>query len=321
MFYRKPLIAILIILSILFSCALPAVAQKKVFGKKSTKTKAARTIKNSKVKIGSRRKIQSPPKTAKIISFGVVNHSDLAINIVKPKYPKTAKTFGIWGEVRVQILINENGDVENAEAVSGHPLLRPASVFAARLSKFRPKTLGGIPFKVCGIIVYKYLPETFNWLEVGYALQSRSEFHGSFYNLKNLIKYFPLEFADEEQLLETALNAEENRAQTIQIVIAAIEGKLISKPKLTWLFSLGRILSEAGKNINDVELRHRKLSQSLRVSIQTAPENVNQTLIVELEKLVSLLENNPPDEYNSMKDGESLRILIGLLERMPYFGR
>lgn len=76
--------------------------------------------------------------------------------LAKPEYPKAAIYVKAKGAVGVEILIDENGNVESAKAVSGHPLLRAASEKAALESKFTPKTLSGKPVKVRGYIVYNF---------------------------------------------------------------------------------------------------------------------------------------------------------------------
>ncbi|HVS21148.1 MAG TPA: TonB family protein [Pyrinomonadaceae bacterium] len=91
------------------------------------------------------------------ISGGVLNGQ--AIRLVQPNYPAIAKTAHASGQVRVQILIDENGNVISASAVSGHPLLQAAAAAAARASKFTPTKLSGQPVKVSGVIIYNFLPQ------------------------------------------------------------------------------------------------------------------------------------------------------------------
>lgn len=81
-----------------------------------------------------------------------------AVNLVKPAYPAAAKAVKASGAVNVEVVIDENGNVEKAEAVSGHPLLRASAVEAARATKFKPTRLEGQPVKVAGIIVYNFVP-------------------------------------------------------------------------------------------------------------------------------------------------------------------
>ncbi len=110
---------------------------------------------------------------AKTISGGVLNGK--AVNLVKPPYPAAAKAVRAGGAVNVQVTIDENGNVISASAVSGHPLLRAASVNAARQSKFSPTMLSGQAVKVTGIIVYNFtLPKetkaSVNLIPMGLAM-------------------------------------------------------------------------------------------------------------------------------------------------------
>ncbi len=60
------------------------------------------------------------------------------------------------GEVTVQVLIDEDGNVISAKAVSGDPILLPEAVRAARQARFKPTTLSGQPVKVSGLITYSF---------------------------------------------------------------------------------------------------------------------------------------------------------------------
>lgn len=76
----------------------------------------------------------------------------------KPDYPPEAKDVCADGIVNVEILIDENGDVISAEAVSGDELLRDSAVEAAKKAKFSQKA-DGEPVKVKGIIVYNFVSD------------------------------------------------------------------------------------------------------------------------------------------------------------------
>lgn len=97
---------------------------------------------------------EEPQSTPKTISGGVLNGK--AISLPKPAYPAAAKAVRASGAVNVQITIDEEGNVISASAISGHPLLRSASVAAARQAKFSPTTLQGQAVKVTGVIVYNF---------------------------------------------------------------------------------------------------------------------------------------------------------------------
>ena len=93
-----------------------------------------------------------PPKT---ISGGVLNGK--AISKPQPAYPPIAKAARASGTVIVQVLVDEKGNVVSARAVSGHPLLQPSAVAAARQAKFSPTLLSGQPVKVTGVITYNFV--------------------------------------------------------------------------------------------------------------------------------------------------------------------
>ncbi|MGQ0543497.1 MAG: energy transducer TonB [Blastocatellia bacterium] len=97
-----------------------------------------------------------PPKVIpKQISGGVLNGK--ATSLPKPPYPPAARAVRAGGPVTVQVLIDENGNVVSASAVSGHPLLRAAAASAARGAKFSPTKLSGQPVKVSGVITYNFV--------------------------------------------------------------------------------------------------------------------------------------------------------------------
>jgi len=91
------------------------------------------------------------------ISGGVLNGK--AVRLVTPPYPAIARSAHASGAVQVQVLIDENGNVVSAHAVSGHPLLQAAAVAAARASKFTPTKLSGQPVKVNGVIIYNFVAQ------------------------------------------------------------------------------------------------------------------------------------------------------------------
>jgi periplasmic protein TonB len=97
----------------------------------------------------------TPPRAP--ISGGVLNGK--AISLPKPAYPPIARAAHAAGTVVVQVLIDENGNVVSAKAVSGHPLLQGAAVGAARQARFSPTKLSGQPVKVTGVIQYNFVAQ------------------------------------------------------------------------------------------------------------------------------------------------------------------
>src|SRR5918911_205685 len=97
----------------------------------------------------------TPPRAP--ISGGVLNGK--AISLPKPAYPPIARAAHASGTVVVQVLIDENGTVVSAHAISGHPLLQGAAVGAARQARFSPTKLSGQPVKVTGTIIYNFVAQ------------------------------------------------------------------------------------------------------------------------------------------------------------------
>ena len=94
--------------------------------------------------------------SAKRLPDGVVVNGKV-ISKPPPAYPPIAKAARASGTVTVQIIVDEEGKVISAHAVSGHPLLQAAAVAAAREAKFTTTTLGDRPVKVSGAISYNFV--------------------------------------------------------------------------------------------------------------------------------------------------------------------
>ena len=75
----------------------------------------------------------------------------------QPKLPAEAKTKGVSGPVRVEVTVDEKGNVLSAKAVSGDPLLRKAAEQSATKARFTPTKLKGQPVKVTGVIQYNFV--------------------------------------------------------------------------------------------------------------------------------------------------------------------
>ena len=88
------------------------------------------------------------------LSGGVLNSKALRLPV--PAYPHAARNSGAQGRVVVEVIIDEQGKVIEARAVSGHSFLLQAAVQAARLARFTPALLSGQPIKVKGTINYVF---------------------------------------------------------------------------------------------------------------------------------------------------------------------
>jgi periplasmic protein TonB len=82
-----------------------------------------------------------------------------AISLPKPVYPPIARQIGLQGLVAVQILIDEEGRVLSAKAISGHPLLIHEAQKAAMQARFTPTRLSNQPVKVSGVITYNFVKQ------------------------------------------------------------------------------------------------------------------------------------------------------------------
>ncbi|CAN5115357.1 hypothetical protein BH20ACI2_BH20ACI2_19260 [soil metagenome] len=87
---------------------------------------------------------------------GVLNSK--AISLPLPKYPPAARAVNAGGAVSVLVKISEEGKVLEAQAVSGHPLLRAAAVNSALEATFNPTLRDGQPVRVSGVLVYNFVP-------------------------------------------------------------------------------------------------------------------------------------------------------------------
>jgi TonB family protein len=82
---------------------------------------------------------------------------NLALKKPMPPYPPIARSRHISGPVRVQVLVDESGKVISARAVSGHALLQPAAVAAARYARFSPTYRDGQLVMVSGFLTYEFV--------------------------------------------------------------------------------------------------------------------------------------------------------------------
>jgi TonB family protein len=80
-----------------------------------------------------------------------------ALELPQPAYPLLAARAHASGDVRVQVIVDIDGKVIAASAISGHPLLQAAAVKAARSALFTPMKFEGQPVKVVGVIRYNFV--------------------------------------------------------------------------------------------------------------------------------------------------------------------
>jgi TonB family protein len=89
------------------------------------------------------------------VNAGILNGR--AVNLPKPAYPPLAKQMRADGQVAVQVLVDETGNVTSARATSGNPMLRAAAEAAARQSKFNPIRVNNQPVSASGVVLYNFV--------------------------------------------------------------------------------------------------------------------------------------------------------------------
>lgn len=67
---------------------------------------------------------------------------------VDPEYPKEAKKKHLEGNVRIRILVDNDGSVIKADALSGHHILAKAAIAAVRQWRYQTTLLNGDPVQV-----------------------------------------------------------------------------------------------------------------------------------------------------------------------------
>lgn len=265
------------------------------------------------------------PATSKTISGGVLNGKATSLPI--PAYPPAARAVNAEGTIIVEVVIDEQGNVNSATAISGHPLLRAASVDAARGAKFTPTLLMGEPVKVTGVITYNFVGSVTNSLlgfEIAFAERSLKPSA----LLKSLAKGFPEAWNDERVIIETLSFDEtsdpaskattgavssppEGRSrqqdapvirvyppyfigkltptsvETLRNVRASILSKLVSDQKGEWLFRLGLALGILAAEIDDVNKLSHNLAE-LEQIVGSVPVSGSESSLIDLRKFVEL---------------------------------
>lgn len=89
-----------------------------------------------------------PQSKPTLVRVGSLLKAPRQIFNVNPEYPTLALQTRIRGVVVVDAIIDEKGNVVQARAVSGHPLLIPAALKAVLQWRYEPSSLNGRPVSV-----------------------------------------------------------------------------------------------------------------------------------------------------------------------------
>lgn len=242
----------------------------------------------------------------KQISKGVLNGS--AITLAKPAYPAAARAVNAEGAVNVQVTIDEEGNVISASAVSGHPLLRQASVQAALSSKFKTTTLAGQAVKVTGVIVYNFISpkpaptneEKLGIMGLGVYLTISDFLPNNEWEVmaKEDLREVP-QIADQltPLMLITKTTTKEKRNEIVKKVIASLESKLSGAD--AWQFEFGKefggvmielqkVSTDAGKSIDETAVKTKLIR--MRDLLITAPDDFPQAVLEKLKEFVKFAD-------------------------------
>jgi periplasmic protein TonB len=80
------------------------------------------------------------------ISQGVTK--GLLIHRVEPTYPPLARQARVQGEVVLSAVIDREGNIQNLQLISGHPMLVPSAITAVKQWHYKPYLLNGQPVEV-----------------------------------------------------------------------------------------------------------------------------------------------------------------------------
>lgn len=77
---------------------------------------------------------------------------------LKPVYPPAARTLGTKGIVRVDVTVDETGEVSEVQKTSGPAMLQSAAKDAIKKWKFKPFVRDGQPVKATGYVSFNFTP-------------------------------------------------------------------------------------------------------------------------------------------------------------------
>jgi periplasmic protein TonB len=81
-----------------------------------------------------------------------------ATSKVQPQYPVVARQMKIAGHVEIEALVDSNGSVASAKAISGNPMLTQPAISAVEKWKFTPFTSNGENTKAVVTLGFDFRP-------------------------------------------------------------------------------------------------------------------------------------------------------------------
>ncbi len=103
--------------------------------------------------------VAESPKTEPVKSNDPIDVGSLVAYATKqpqPIYPPAARTMRTTGIVKVEVTVNETGDVSDVQKTSGPSMLQNAAKDAIRKWKFKPFVRDGQPVKAMGFVSFNF---------------------------------------------------------------------------------------------------------------------------------------------------------------------
>jgi periplasmic protein TonB len=95
----------------------------------------------------------SPPRLIRI-SGGVLQ--GMRLTKVDPVYPASARANGIQGQVRLHIIVGNDGHIQSLDVISGPDELKAAALDAVKQWTYKPYLLNGQPVAVDSIVLINF---------------------------------------------------------------------------------------------------------------------------------------------------------------------
>jgi len=143
-------------------------------------------------------------ETEEVYKIGDVrgNIKRKAVLLPKPPFPREALEAGADGIVKVEVVIDAEGNVVSAKAVSGHPLLFASAEETARRTKFRGIETADKNVKETGILNYNFAIEKAGWTKIAYDLSVIQKAPTlRFFNVPRIARAFDPNWTGEHEIL------------------------------------------------------------------------------------------------------------------------
>lgn len=237
-----------------------------------------------------------------------------AISLPTPKFPPTAKALGISGQVNVLVVVDENGDVISASAKTGHSLLVPAAIEAAKIAKFTPAILNGEKVKFKGTVAYNFVRNP-NWEKIGFNLGFIEREVMAVGSDVAEIEFVSKQLQDlREELIKISRQQDiKEKAKLAAKIINPIYQKLaIQEPAGAWHFRLGVLRSRLSTKTGE-EGSFKENLPKIKELFDFAPSDLPTE---RLDDLVKVIEFSNKPNLTSKDRYEIIRLLTESYNRM-----